>query len=438
MINFKTNSWSQLNDKAQAQLLQRPVSSTNQELYTTVEGIIERVKTQGDAALIALTQQFDGVSLKNLVLKQSELQQLADDLPQKVKNAIDCAYQQIDCFHQAQQTQDLKVQTREGIVCELRQRAIQKIGLYIPGGSAPLPSTVLMLGIPSKIAGNQQRVLCTPPNKEGLVEPAIAYAALTCGINEVYLAGGAQAIAAMAYGTETISKVDKIFGPGNSFVTAAKQLVSNSSTCVAIDMPAGPSEVMVIGDANANPAFIAADLLSQAEHGPDSQVIMVADCPTLLENVKAEVLSQLEVLPRQDIAAKALANSSFILSDSLAQSIEITNNYAPEHLIIQTEDAESVVNKITNASSIFVGEWSPESAGDYASGTNHVLPTYGYSKVLSSLSLADFCKRFTVQTLTREGLNAIGPAIMDLADAEGLQAHSNAVAVRLCAQNGAQ
>lgn len=433
MVNIKTTRWDTLDAQQQAQLLARPVSSTDDKLTNTVSQIIDEVKAQGDKALFAFAERFDKVKLDTLVLKQPALQRLASDLPDKVKKAIDCAYQQIFCFHELQKSDDLQVETTKGVFCELRQRPLEKIGLYIPGGTAPLPSTVLMLGIPAKIAQNRQRILCTPPDAQGQINPAIAYAALLCDINEVYLVGGAQAIAAMAYGTDTIDKVDKIFGPGNSFVTMAKQLVSNSNQCVAIDMPAGPSEVLVIGDKNANPAFIAADLLSQAEHGPDSQVLLVSDSATLIEHVNVVIQQQLAQLPRQSIATQALKNGSFILTASLEQSIDVTNAYAPEHLIIQTENASDLVDQLTNASSIFVGAWSPESAGDYASGTNHVLPTYGYSKVLSSLSLADFCKRFTVQTLTADGLSGISTAIMDLAQAEGLQAHSNAVAVRMAA-----
>ncbi len=431
MANIKTTRWNQLNNQAQTQLLQRPLTSTDDQLTATVKQIIEQVKSDGDKALTDFAQRFDKVKLDTLLLNQATLERLAADLPDKVKQAIDCAYQQIFCFHQQQQSEDLQVETTKGVLCELRQRPIESIGLYIPGGTAPLPSTVLMLGIPAQIANNPRRVLCTPPDAQGQINPAIAYAALKCDINQVYLAGGAQAVAAMAYGTETISQVDKIFGPGNRFVTMAKQLVSNANQCVAIDMPAGPSEVLVIADGQANPAFIAADLLSQAEHGPDSQVLLVSDSEALIEQVNIVINQQLAALPRQSIASEALKNGSFILTDSQAQSIEVTNAYAPEHLIVQTENASEIVDQFTNASSIFVGAWSPESAGDYASGTNHVLPTYGYSKVLSSLSLADFCKRFTVQTLTAQGLSSISDAIMDLAQAEGLQAHSNAVAVRM-------
>lgn len=431
MVNLKTYTWQHITAQQQAMLMQRPVYSFDQQLKNTVKGILAEVNDFGDQALKALTAKFDGVKLNKLILDKAHLERLSEQLPQKVKDAINCAYQQIECFHLAQKVEDIMVETAPGIQCQMQTRAIGKVGLYIPGGSAPLPSTVLMLGVPSKIAGNKIRVLCTPPNKEGLINPAIAYAALVCGIDRIYLAGGAQAIAAMAYGTETIPKVDKIFGPGNSFVTMAKQLINNASPATAIDMPAGPSEVLVIADENANAGFIAADLLSQAEHGPDSQVVLVCNSSEKVEQVRLAIIEQLEQLPREDIAAKALLNSALIITESLEQSIEISNRYAPEHLIIQTESPETVLESVENAASIFVGPWSPESAGDYASGTNHVLPTYGYGRALSSLGLADFNRRFTIQTLSKQGLQGIGQAIIDLAEAEGLQAHANAVAIRL-------
>jgi histidinol dehydrogenase len=437
MTEINTAIWSELNQQQQQQLLQRPAASDDVKLSKIVTGIIDKVREQGDAALIDMALQFDKVELNSLVLDKTALNQLATQLDSSIIAAIDCAYDKIERFHRAQVQQDIKVTTGEGIECELRQRPLAKVGLYIPGGSAPLISTVLMLGIPAQIAGCGTKVLCTPPNKDPQgnvsIHPAIAYAALKCGIEQVYLSGGAQAIAAMAYGSETIPKVDKIFGPGNSFVTMAKQLVSNANSCVTIDMPAGPSEVLVIADQNANPAFIAADLLSQAEHGPDSQVVLVSNSNEVIEQSKQAVQQQLAELERKDIASASLAHALFILADSKDQAIEISNQYAPEHLIIQTDDAPAVVEQCDNASSIFVGAYSPESAGDYASGTNHVLPTYGYSRVLSSLSLADFCKRFTVQTLSKDGLASIGDAIIDLATAEGLQAHANAVAIRLSA-----
>lgn len=435
MTSINTIVWSELGTTAQINALRRPAASNDDKLKVQVQAIIDQVIKQGDNALLEMTAKFDGVNLSQVALEKSELAQIANSANSDIKAAIDGAYQQIKRFHRAQVQNDLSLITAPGIECQLRQRPIEKVGLYIPGGSAPLISTVLMLGIPAKIAGNPQRVLCTPPNKQGQIHPAIAYAAVKCDIEQVFLAGGAQAIAAMANGTGSMPKVDKIFGPGNSYVTMAKQLVSNANSCVTIDMPAGPSEVLVLADANANPAFIAADLLSQAEHGPDSQVVLVCESESLIEKVKQATNEQLAKLPRQQIASASLTHALFILTDDLATAIEVSNQYAPEHLIIQTEKASEVLEQCSNASSIFVGEYSPESAGDYASGTNHVLPTYGYSRVLSSLSLADFCKRFTVQTLSYEGLAGIGNDIITLAEAEGLQAHANAVAIRLAKNN---
>ena len=435
MTRINTLVWSQLDAKAQVDALRRPAASNDDELKVQVQSIIDRVKAEGDSALLDMAAKFDGADLKQVALDKTELSNIADSADEDIKAAIDGAYQQIERFHSAQVQQDLSLETAPGIKCELRQRPIEKVGLYIPGGSAPLISTVLMLGIPAKIAGNEQRVLCTPPNKQGQIHPAIAYAAVKCDIDQVFLSGGAQAIAAMANGTESIPKVDKIFGPGNSYVTMAKQLVSNANSCVTIDMPAGPSEVLVLADAGANPAFIAADLLSQAEHGPDSQVVLVCESDQLIEKVKQATNDQLAQLPRKEIASASLTHALFILTEDLATAIKVSNQYAPEHLIIQTDNADKVLEQCNNASSIFVGAYSPESAGDYASGTNHVLPTYGYSRVLSSLSLADFCKRFTVQTLSYEGLAGIGSDIITLAEAEGLQAHANAVAIRLATDN---
>lgn len=427
--------WQDLSKVQQTELLARPAISNKQALTGIVSDLIQRVQSEGDQALLSLTEQFDGIQLEEVALpnelKQASLRNLSND----AKAAIDLAYNNIKTFHQAQQSQDIKVETMPGVECQLLTRAIKSVGLYIPGGTAPLPSTVLMLGVPAQIAGCERVVLCTPPDSsEGnyaSVTAEILYAAELCGIKEIYRVGGAQAISAMAYGTETIAKVDKIFGPGNSFVTEAKQQVNNDANGAVIDMPAGPSEVLVIADKDANPVFIAADLLSQAEHGADSQVFLVTDSESIINQTKLELEQQLQLLPRADIARKALANSSLILTNSLSQSIEVSNLYAPEHLIVQTQDAERLLPKLDNAASIFLGAYTPESAGDYASGTNHVLPTYGYSKTLSSLSLADFTRKFTVQTVNKQGMKHIGPAIMTLAAAEGLDAHKNAVKVRM-------
>ncbi|WP_158968024.1 histidinol dehydrogenase [Paraglaciecola sp. L3A3] len=423
--------WSRLNKQQQQDLLSRPALADSQSLSDTVSTIIEQVKTDGDKALLALTERFDGAKLANLRLHDVSIGEVATLLEPKVKKAIDQAYANIKSFHQAQYPQDVKVETTPGVVCELKHAPLASVGLYIPGGTAPLPSTVLMLGATAQVAGCARSVLCTPPNKKGEIALEIRYAAQLCGIDEIYLVGGAQAIAALALGTESIEKVDKIFGPGNSFVTEAKQQVSRIPAGPAIDMPAGPSEVLVIADKMANPIYVAADLLSQAEHGADSQAVLVSDSVELIEATKLQVSAQLATLSRQNIAEKAIQHSRYILTDNIEQAFTVSNAYGPEHLIIQIENARDSLAKLTNAGSIFVGQWSPESAGDYASGTNHVLPTYGYARNYSSLGLADFMRRFTVQELTYQGLQNIGDAIMDLADAEGLDAHRQAVALRL-------
>ena len=430
-------NWAQLSDTERTAALKRPELADSAQLSTQVTAIITKVRQQGDAALRGYSQQFDGLDNNPLVLSDAVKQaQLSTLLPAR-KAAIELAYDNIRKFHAAQLPRDIEVETSSGVFCQLKSRAIAAVGLYIPGGSAPLPSTVLMLGVPAQLAGCARIVLVTPPGKPeaGNIAPEILYAAELCGISEIYTIGGAQAIAALAYGTESIAKVDKIFGPGNRYVTEAKQQVSQDAKGAQIDMPAGPSEVLVLADASANPAFVAADLLSQAEHGPDSQVILVSDSSKLIDAVQAEVASQLEQLPRKDIAAAALSHSRYILTADLTQAVAVTNAYAPEHLIVQTACDDELVDKFTSAASIFVGKWTPESAGDYASGTNHVLPTYGYSKTVSSLSLADFYRRFTVQKLNAQGMRAIGPAIVTLAEAESLDAHANAVRLRLALLN---
>lgn len=423
--------WSALNSEQQQVLLSRPAMADTAKLSQVVADIIQQVKEQGDQALLALTERFDGAKLSQLSIADTAMQNLAAQLDPKVKRAIEQAYANIKRFHQAQYPNDVRIETSPGVLCELKHAPLASVGLYIPGGSAPLPSTVLMLGITAQVAGCERKVLCTPPNKQGEIALEIRYAAELCGIDEIYLVGGAQAIAALALGTESITKVDKIFGPGNSFVTEAKQQVSRIPAGPAIDMPAGPSEVLVIADAKANPVFVAADLLSQAEHGADSQAVLVSDSATLIEAVKTQVTQQLATLSRQSIAAQAVEHSRYILTDTIEQAFTVSNAYAPEHLIVQIENARDALPQLTNAGSIFVGQWSPESAGDYASGTNHVLPTYGYARNYSSLGLADFMRRYTVQELSYQGLRYIGNAIMDLADAEGLDAHRQAVALRL-------
>ena len=424
-------TWSSLSANEKKQALARPAMANSQQLKQTVGEIIARVEADGDAAVLDYTRKFDCPDLTDLVLSQENIDTLAAKVTPEVASAIDTAFNNIKMFHEAQMPSDIALTTTPGVKCELRFTALDAVGLYIPGGSAPLPSTVLMLGVPALVAGCENKLLCTPPNKEQLIAPEIAYAARKCGIDKIFLCGGAQAVAAMALGTETIPQVDKIFGPGNSFVTEAKQQVSQRADGAAIDMPAGPSEVLVLADEFANPDFVAADLLSQAEHGPDSQAILVSNSATLIEEAKAAVERQLATLSRAEIARPAMENARYILADSIEQAIEASNAYAAEHLIVQIENARDYLPKIKYAGSIFLGPWSPESAGDYASGTNHVLPTYGYAKNYSSLGLLDFMRRYTIQELSEDGMRNLGPAIMALAAAEGLDAHEQAVALRM-------
>lgn len=385
------------------------------------------MRSEGDAALFELTEKFDRVKPASLRVSREEMDAAAARLSETMKQALEQAYNNISKFHKAQKAQPIKVETMPGVVCEQVTRPINKVGLYIPGGSAPLPSTVLMLGVPAQIAGCRKVVLCSPPP----IADEILYVAKLCNIDEVYNLGGGQAIAAMAYGTETVTKVDKIFGPGNAYVTEAKRQVSNDFRGAAIDMPAGPSEVLVIADETADANFIAADLLSQAEHGPDSQVVLVTPSPVLADQVTDAVQKQLKVLSRASIAEKALASSLIIIAESLTQAVSISNYYGPEHLIVQTRNPRELVPLLDNAGSIFLGDWSPESVGDYASGTNHVLPTYGYTRTYSSLGLADFSKRMTVQELTADGLQLLAPTVVTMAEAEGLDAHKRAVTIRV-------
>ncbi|SNY46193.1 histidinol dehydrogenase [Arsukibacterium tuosuense] len=431
-------NWPQLSSEQQQAALTRPELADSAGLSEQVRTIIASVKQQGDQALRAYSQQFDGLTDNPLRLSDSKKRSVLATLLPERKAAIELAYDNIRKFHAAQLPRDIEVETSSGVVCQLKSQAISAVGLYIPGGSAPLPSTVLMLGVPAQLAACPRPVLVTPPGKPAAddIAPEILYAAELCGITEIYTIGGAQAIAALAYGTESIAKVDKIFGPGNRYVTEAKQQVSQDVKGAMIDMPAGPSEVLVLADNSANPAFVAADLLSQAEHGPDSQVVLVSDSAELITMVQAEVAKQLAELPRKAIAEAALSYSRYILTADLKQAVEVTNAYAPEHLIVQTAVDDELVEQFTSAASIFVGQWTPESAGDYASGTNHVLPTYGYSKTVSSLSLTDFYRRYTVQKLSATGMRNIGPAIVTLAEAESLTAHANAVRLRLATLNG--
>jgi histidinol dehydrogenase len=410
------------------QLLTRPAFDAA-ALTAKVQMVLDGVRTGGDAAVATYTQSFDGVSITNAIVTTDEIASATEALDPVLKNAISLAAKNIRCFHEAQVSETLKVETMPGVSCWRKSVGIDKVGLYIPGGSAPLFSTVLMLGIPAVIAGCKEIVLCTPPAKDGSVHPAILYAASIVGITAMYKIGGVQAIGAMAYGTETVPQVSKIFGPGNQYVTAAKQLVQQSG--IAIDMPAGPSEVCVLADETCNPAFVASDLLSQAEHGPDSQVLLVSTSKVVVAKVLEAVETQLAALPRKDIAAKALENSRAIIVENMERAIFIVNNYAAEHLILACKNDEEVAEKITNAGSVFLGNYSPESVGDYASGTNHTLPTSGYARAYSGVSVDSFVKKITYQKLTEVGLQSIGAAVETMAAAEGLEAHKNAVTIRL-------
>ena len=410
------------------EILRRPALNTD-TLRNTVKEVLDKVKTEGDKAVREYEERFDKVKLDSLGVTETEIAEAEKEVPIELKAAIMLAQKNIHTFHSSQRFEGKKVQTVPGVTCWQKAVAIEKVGLYIPGGTAPLFSTVLMLATPAQIAGCKEIVLCTPPDKEGKVHPAILYAAKLAGVNKIFKAGGVQAIAAMAYGTESVPKVYKIFGPGNQYVTAAKQQVSLRD--VAIDMPAGPSEVEVLADASANPVFVAADLLSQAEHGIDSQAILITTSEKLQTEVMAEVERQLAELSRREIAAKSLENSKLILVKDLDEALELTNAYAPEHLIIETENYMEVAERVTNAGSVFLGSLTPESAGDYASGTNHTLPTNGYAKAYSGVSLDSFIRKITFQEILPEGIKAIGPAIEEMAANEHLDAHKNAVTVRL-------
>lgn len=416
-------------DRSQwAEILKRPVMNM-ENLFDTVQSIIDRVKTGGDQAVLEFEEKFDKAVLISLIVTEEEQHEAESQVSDELKAAIRLAKQNIETFHAAQRFEGKKVETQPGVTCWQKAIAIEKVGLYIPGGTAPLFSTVLMLAVPAKIAGCKEIVLCTPPGKDGKVHPAVLFAAKVAGVNRIFKAGGVQAIAAMAYGTESVPKVYKIFGPGNQYVTAAKQLVSLRD--VAIDMPAGPSEVEVLADETANPVFVAADLLSQAEHGVDSQAMLITTSAGLQQAVKEEVKRQLALLPRKEIAEKSLANSKLIVVRTMEEAIELTNAYAPEHLIVETADYMSVAERVVNAGSVFLGSLTPESAGDYASGTNHTLPTNGYAKAYSGVSLDSFIRKITFQEIKPEGMLIIGPAIEVMAGNEQLDAHKNAVTVRL-------
>jgi histidinol dehydrogenase len=410
------------------ELLKRPAMDTT-SLFGTVGDVLENIRLNGDKAVLEYELKFDKIQLSSLQVTEEEIAEAEPQVPHLLKEAISQAKRNIEKFHDAQNDDLPYMNVIPEVRCWQKRVAIQKVGLYVPGGTAPLFSTVLMLAIPAQLAGCEEIVLCSPPNAEGKIHPAVLYAAHLCGVTKIFKIGGAQAIGAMAYGTESVPKVYKIFGPGNQYVTAAKQLVSLKST--AIDMPAGPSEVAIIADQTAKPRYIAADLLSQAEHGVDSQAILITTDEALIESVEAEVKAQLDLLPRKDLAEKALEHSKIIYIPDIEEAIEFTNEYAPEHLIIMTHNYTVVAERIINAGSVFLGQYSPESAGDYASGTNHTLPTNGYAKAYSGVHLDSFTKKITYQELSREGLSMLSNAIEIMAENEGLMAHKNAVEVRL-------
>lgn len=398
-------------------------------LEKPVRLIIHKVKTEGDRALSEYARQFDKVELDEIKVSREELVESASLVPPKLIKAVETAKKNIEKFHRAQLSETGVIETMPGVKCWRKNVPVEKVGLYIPGGSAPLFSTVLMLGIPAKIAGCRRIIICTPPDHNGRINPLVLFAASLTGITEVYKTGGAQAVAAMAYGTETIPRVNKIFGPGNQYVTMAKEIVQSEG--IAIDMPAGPSEVLVIADNSADPSFVASDLLSQAEHGPDSQVVLLTDSRELMDSVKNEIDRQLQALPRKSIAGHSLLNSLSILFADTGECMEFSNKYAPEHLIINTKDADRLAQKVVNAGSVFIGRYSCESAGDYASGPNHTLPTNGFASTFSGVSVDSFLKKITFQDLSWEGLEKIGPLVEAMAEAEGLEGHRNAVSIRL-------
>jgi histidinol dehydrogenase len=423
--------WSALDDSGRAAVLRRPAQRDAAGLLARARQIVEDVRQRGDEALRSYTEQLDGVRLDDIAVSEQEFSDAAAALTAPQQQALERAIDTVTRFHELQTLPALRLETAPGVVCERITVPLESVGLYVPAGTAPLPSTALMLAVPAKIAGCPVRVMCTPPRPDGGADPAVLVAARLCGVRKVFKLGGAQAVAAMAYGTDSVPKVVKIFGPGNAWVTAAKQIVAQDADGAALDMPAGPSEVMVIADASARPAFVAADLLAQAEHSTDAQVLLVTVSRTMAEACVAEVARQLPGLPRRDIAVQAMAASRVLLVPNLAAAMDVCNRYAPEHLILQVTNPRDLLPQVRNAGSVFLGAWTPETMGDYCSGTNHVLPTYGHARAYSGLSVIDFVKRITVQELTPEGLLGLGPTARTLAQLESLDAHANAVTVRL-------
>ena len=430
-IRLKRLTWSALDSEARRKSLTRPAVTGNPDLDVRVAGIIDEVRRAGDEALFNLTRRFDRVELESLRVDEDEQVLAEKQIGEEARCALSVAIRNVETFHAAQLSAAIRVETAPGVICERVNRPIGAVGLYVPAGSAPLPSTAIMLAVPAKLAGCPVRIICTPPRPDGRADPAVVVAARMCGIEDIFKVGGAQAIAAMAYGTRTIPKVDKVFGPGNAWVTAAKSAVAADPAGAARDMPAGPSEVMVIADEAADPRFVALDLLSQAEHGPDSQAVLVCTASAFADAVEAEIAVALPGLPRREIIERSLNHGLCFLVDSAAEGIDVANQYAPEHLIIQIRKPRQYIDLINNAGSIFIGPWAPESVGDYCSGTNHVLPTYGFARNYSGLSVRDFQKQLTLQELTREGLEGLAPTVLTLAGLEGLDAHGQAVVVRL-------
>jgi histidinol dehydrogenase len=430
--------WSTLSAGERAATLRRPAQSGTDELHRKVQAIIAEVRSRGDAALLDYTRKFDGVELQSIEVTPAEYATAQTALTARQLEALNRAIGNVQRFHEAQLSAPIRVETSPGVVCERQYRAIDSVGLYVPAGVAPLPSAAIMLAVPARIACCPTRIICTPPRKDGTADPAVLVIARLCGVPRVFKIGGAQAIAAMAYGTQTVPKVDKLFGPGNSWVTAAKLLVANDPDGAALDLPAGPSEVLVIADDSARPEFVAADLLAQAEHSADAQVVLVTTSPALAAATSQQLELQMRRLGRETTLRQSIQHSRIIAVDSLDIAFEVSNAYAPEHLIVQVEKARSWLPRIRNAGSVFLGEWTPETMGDYCSGTNHVLPTYGFARAYSGLSMTDFMKRMTVQELSADGLRDLGPTAISIAELEGLDAHANAVQVRLAHLDGGE
>ena len=431
-MNYEIIKWNRLTEDEKRSSIQRPVIENSDEQGHIISRIFEAVESEGDEALRKYTKMYDGVEMENFLMSDLEIESALNRVPGSLIQSIKNAIENVKTFHQANyNTAKVITEVKQGVNCQIIKRPIENVGLYIPAGNNPLPSTAIMLGVPSSLAKNKQSFVVSPPNKEGLVNDAIVAAARLSGIEKIFKVGGAQSIAAMAHGTESIPQADKIFGPGNSWVTKAKQMISTLGLPVSIDMPAGPTEVMIISDGCTNPKFIAYDLLSQAEHGIDSQVILISQDNSFLEKVAIEIDKAIETISTREIAKVSMENSKFICVNQLEDAFQISNNYAPEHLIINCQDAEEMLPRISSAGSVFLGEWSPESAGDYCSGTNHVLPTAGFATSYSGLSVDSFCKSISVQSLSKEGLQSIGDDIINLAMSEGLEAHAKAVSVRI-------